>query len=147
MSQDQPAQSDLTPTELRDLRYLAGIMIPISEEYAVPGADDEAIFAEIVRSLGRDKSAVKAALAILREIAHGDFSDLNMASAQAAAMSLLARDAAEVVALGRAVLQCYYRDDRVMRSLGVEAIAPFPKGGGLEQGDWSLLVVVRGRPQ
>jgi len=52
-----------------------------------------------------------------------------------------------VTALGRAVLQCYYRDDRVMRALGLEPRPPYPKGHVLEQGDWSLLDAVRGRPR
>ena len=42
------------------------------------------------------------------------------------------------------MLLCYYRDDRVMVSLGLEARPPFPKGHVLEQGDWSLLDPVRG---
>jgi hypothetical protein len=50
-----------------------------------------------------------------------------------------------VVALSRAVLQCYYRDDRVLIALGLEPRPPFPKGHVLEQGDWSLLDAVRGR--
>ena len=48
--------------------------------------------------------------------------------------------------LVRVVLQCYYRDDRVLRSLGLELRAPFPKGYMLEQGDWSLLDPVKARP-
>jgi hypothetical protein len=43
-------------------------------------------------------------------------------------------------------LQCYYRDDRVMRALGLEPRAPFPRGHGLEQGEWALLDAVRNRP-
>ena len=62
-------------------------------------------------------------------------------------MTLLAQGSPAMTALGRAVLQCYYRDDRVLRSLGVEPQAPFPKGRVLEQGDWSLLDAVRGRPR
>ena len=54
---------------------------------------------------------------------------------------------AVMTALGRAVLQCYYRDDRVIRSLGLDPRAPFPKGHVLEAGDWSLLDAVRGRPR
>jgi len=44
------------------------------------------------------------------------------------------------------VAQCYYRDDRVMQSLGMELRPPFPKGFEVEQGDWSLLDPVRARP-
>ena len=49
--------------------------------------------------------------------------------------------------LSQIVLQCYYRDDRVMRSLGMEVRPPFPKGFVVEQGDWSLLDPVRARPK
>ena len=48
--------------------------------------------------------------------------------------------------LVRVVLQCYYRDDRVLRSLGLELRPPFPGGYTLEQGDWSLLDPVKARP-
>lgn len=142
---DDPG-SELTPAELRDLRRLAGIMVPASTDYRVPGADDAAIFADIVRSLGRDQNDVRKALAMLREMASGDFAAIDEAEAEGTAMALLQREGREITALGRAVLQCYYRDDRVIRSLGLEPGPPFPKGHTLEQGDWSLLDAVRNRP-
>jgi len=142
---DDPG-SELTPAELRDLRRLAGFMVPSSTDYRVPGADDAAIFADIVRSLGRDQHDVRKALAMLREMAGGDFAAIDEVTAEATAMALLRRSGPEITALGRAVLQCYYRDDRVLRSLGLEPRAPFPKGHSVEQGDWSLLDAVRNRP-
>lgn len=140
-------QTELTQAELRDLRRLAGFMIPASADYRVPGADDESIFADIVRSLGRDREAVRQALAMLREIAGGDFSSLDALTAESKAMALLGRKGAPIAALGRCVLQCYYRDDRVLVALGLEPRPPFPKGHTLEQGDWALLDAVRGRPR
>ena len=100
-----------------------------------------------MRSLGRDRNDVRKALAQLRALVGEDFDTLEASTAEAAATALLGRDGAEIVALGRAVLQCYYRDDRVVRSLGLEPRAPYPKGHVLEQGDWSLLDAVRGRPR
>ena len=44
----------LTANEIRSLRCVAGMMIPASAAHGVPGADDEAIFADIVASIGRD---------------------------------------------------------------------------------------------
>jgi hypothetical protein len=140
------AGSGLRPVELRDLRRLAGFMVPPSVDYRVPGADDPAIYADIVRSLGRDRDDVRKALAMLREMAGGDFSALNEADAEATATALLRRQGSEITALGRSVLQCYYRDDRVLRSLGVEPGPPFPRGNTVQQGDWSLLETVRKRP-
>jgi hypothetical protein len=137
----------LTPAEAWAFRRLAGFMVPASMEYGVPGADDETIFADTVGSLGRDEGAVREAIAMLQEIAGSAFADLDDAAAEAAALTLLGREGPTKIALGRAVLQCYYRDDRVMRALGIEPRAPFPKGRELEQGDWSLLDAVRGRPR
>jgi hypothetical protein len=145
MSTIEEAGTELTPAELRDLRRLAGFMVPASAEYGVPGAADEAIFADIVHSLGRDRNAVRKALAMLRDIGGGDFADLDEAKAETAAAKLLASKDPAVTALGRVVLQCYYRDDRVMRALGLEPRPPYPQGRVLEPGDWSLLDMVRGR--
>src|ERR1700704_1359413 len=50
-----------------------------------------------------------------------------------------------LAAIARVILLCYYRDDRVMHSLGQEPRPPFPKGHTVEQGDWSLLDPVRAR--
>lgn len=141
------SEAELTPIELRDFRRLASFMVPGSAEYGVPGADDEIIFSDIVRSLGRDTGAVREALAMLCEIAGNDFMGLDDAAAEAAAMTLLSREGSIFTALGRAVLQCYYRDDRVFRALGIELRPPYPQGRVLDQGDWSLLNAVRGRPR
>lgn len=101
-------------------------MIPPSAQYAVPGADDPAIFADILATLPRQGLSGAAALTALA--AEG-------AGGQAR------------IAVIAVMLQCYYRDDRVMRSLGMEPRAPFPKGFEVEPGDWSLLEPVRTRPR
>jgi hypothetical protein len=138
---------DLSPSESRDLRCIAGIMIPASNEFDVPGADDATIFADIVASLGRDLPDVRTALAGLAALADGSFADLDSTRREAVAQTFLARGDKPVTTLGRVILQCYYRDDRVVLSLGLEPRPPFPKGHTLEQGDWSLLDVVRTRPK
>ena len=63
MSAVEDPGTELTPAERRDLRRLAAFMVHASAEYGVPGADDEAIFADIVHSLGRNRDAVREALA------------------------------------------------------------------------------------
>lgn len=141
------AETSLSAAESRDLHRIAGLMIPASQAFGVPGADDAVIFADIMRSLGRDTADVRAALAALSVLAGGAFADLDAATAEAVANTMLARGDRAAVTLGRVVLQCYYRDDRVLAALGLEARAPFPLGHRLEQGDWSLLDVVRDRPR
>lgn len=143
----QDSKNPLTAAEARDFSRLAGLMVPASPAFGAPGADDPAIFADILRSLGRDLADVRAALADLSEIAGGDFAGLDAPAAETAAMTLLDRRTPSVRALGRAVLQCYYRDDRVFVAIGREPRAPFPIGHKLEQGDFSLLDAVRGRPR
>ena len=135
----------LTEAEIAELRCLAGIIIPPSTKYGVPGADDDTIFSDIVNSLGRDRDDVCAALARLCTLAGGPFASLDTARRAEVAAKLRAEGGPQIGVLTRVVLLCYYRDDRVMVSLGLEARAPFPKGHVLEQGDWSLLDPVRAR--
>ena len=138
---------DLTAEQARDLRALAGAIIPPSAAYQVPGADDERIFADILRSLERDRDDICRALAHLATLSGGAFADLEPARRAEVAAAFRETGGAALAALVRVVLLCYYRDDRVMLSLGQEPRPPFPKGHVVEQGDWSLLDPVRARPR
>ena len=129
-----------------DLRTVAAMIIPASEEYNVPGDDDAAIQADILATLGRDTGMVRAALDHLARLAGKPLAELDSEKRDAVAGEFRATGGAAAAALVRVVLQCYYRDDRVLRSLGHELRAPFPKGYTLEQGDWSLLDPVKARP-
>jgi hypothetical protein len=122
------------------------MMIPASAAHGVPGADDDTIFADIVDSIGLDAAAVKQALQHLDALADGVFANVDRARRQMAAAALQDAGGAPLTALTRVIVQCYYRDVRVMLSLGMEARPPFPKGFEVEQGDWSLLDPVRARP-
>lgn len=135
----------LTQAQQDDLRDLAALMIPASTEYRVPGADDAMIQADLLATLGRDTAAVREALDLLARLAGLPFGRLDTTRQQAVARQLRATGGAAVATLTRVVLQCYYRDDRVVRSLGLEPRAPFPLGHVLEHGDWSLLDPVRAR--
>ena len=139
--------AELTAEQVRDFRALAGMIIPPSATYDVPGADDERIFNDILKSLERDHDDVCRALAQLASLAGGAFADLEPARRAEVAATFRQTGGAPLVALVRVVLLCYYRDDRVMRSLGQEPRPPFPKGHVVEQGDWSLLDPVRKRPR
>ena len=138
--------SALTPAQENDLRTVAGMMIPASDEYKVPGADDPAIQADMLATLGRDTAQVAQALDYLARLAGKPLADLDPARRDAVAEEFRASGGAAAATLVRVVLQCYYRDDRVLRSLGLELRAPFPQGYTLEQGDWSLLDPVKARP-
>ena len=142
MSADDP----LTSAQRDDLRVIAGVMIPTSAEFDVPGADDPAIQADMLATLGRDTGFVREALDEIARVAGAPLADLGPVRQEAVAAELRAKGGAAVVTLIRVVLQCYYRDDRVVRSLGLEPRPPYPKGHVLEDGDWSLLDPVRARP-
>ena len=137
---------DLNAEQVRDLRALAAAIIPPGPAYAVPGADDELIFADILKSLERDRDDICRALAQLATLAGGAFADLGPERRAEVTTTFRETGGAPLTALVRVVLLCYYRDDRVMRSLGQEPRAPFPRGHVVEQGDWSLLDPVRARP-
>ena len=136
---------DFTAEQVRDFRALAGAIIPPSAVYGVPGADDERIFSDILKSLERDRDDIRQALAHLARLAGGAFADLDPARRAEVAAAFRETGGAPLAALVRVVLLCYYRDDRVMGSLGLEPRPPFPRGHVVEQGDWSLLDPVRKR--
>jgi hypothetical protein len=141
------AEEKLSAEHVRDLRALAGMIIPASATYDVPGADDEKIFSDILRSFERDRDDIGRALAQLTTLSGGAFADLDPQRRAEVAATFRETGGAPLAALVRVVLLCYYRDDRVMRSLGQEPRSPFPKGHVVEQGDWSLLDPVRARPK
>ena len=136
----------LTAVQRDDLRVIAGLMIPASVAYDVPGADDPAIQADILATLGRDARELRAALDHLASLAGEPLAALDADRRDAVIAQFRATGGTNTATLSRVILQCYYRDDRVLRSLNLERRAPFPGGHQLEQGDWSLLDPVKARP-
>ena len=139
------ADNLLTRNQRDDLRTVAAMIVPASDDYNVPGADDPAIQADMLATLGRDTALVAQALDHLARLGGKPLAELDTAKRDAIANEFRATGGAAAATLVRVVLQCYYRDDRVLRSLGLELRAPFPKGYVLEQGDWALLDPVKAR--
>jgi hypothetical protein len=135
----------LTRAQCNDLRTVAGMMIPPSEEYKVPGADDAVIQADMLATLGRDTKMVADALDHLARLAGMPLSELDAIKREAVVQEFRAGGGLPAATLARVILQCYYRDDRVLRSLGLKLRAPFPKGHVLPDGDWSILDPVKAR--
>ncbi len=78
--------------------------------------------------------------------AHGIvFTDLGQTQREAIAFAFQNQEADAANLLQTLATQCYYRDDRVLLSLGMEVRAPFPQGYEVEDGDWSVLDPVRQR--
>src|SRR6516225_3928113 len=105
-----PDEIPLTPARRDDLRTVAAMIVPASPEYDVPGADDPAIQAEILRSLGRDAGRVGEALDHLARLSGRSLAELEPARREAVAKEFRATGGAAAATLIRVVLQCYYRD-------------------------------------
>jgi hypothetical protein len=100
---------DLSAEQVRDLRALTGLIIPPSKAYDVPGADDDKIFGDILRSLERDRDDICRALAHLASLAGGTFADLGPERRAEVATTFREAGGAPLTALVRVVLLCYYR--------------------------------------
>lgn len=132
------AVTPFTEAEQSALATLARLIIPPSTMYRLPGADDPQILAAIQADAAPHHAALAGALSgYLRTgaVTH---------EGRARAFREGYPEAARL--LQTLVVQCYYRDDRVMRSLSIELRPPFPAGYAVEQGDWSLLEPVRSGP-
>lgn len=144
---DTKMVKQLSEDDMEMLCVLVEDMIPKSEKYGVPGAGEELIFKDILSEVRRNLSLVHRELCALSEIAEQMFGTnyrmLNDDNRHHVSKKFL--ELTKQGALVRIVLQCYYRDDRVMRSLGMEPRPPFPLGHAIEDPDWSLLEGVRKR--
>lgn len=127
------------------LRAIAAAMIPACAEPAMPGADDDRIFADIVASTGRDTETLRGILDELVAACDGDLAQLHDAGPGTLLARFRARRPHQAAIIERVVCQCYYRDDRVLATIGMEPRPPFPLGYSIPAGDWSLLDPVRAR--
>lgn len=138
--------SGLTDAQLATLAAIADVIIPPSAKYGVPGAGDPAIVAEMAGDARRRLEKLKRALALLDEAAGGDgFAALEPDARTAVGEGFRTAHPAAATMLQNLAAQCYYRDDRVVASLGMELRPPHPVGFEVPDGDWSLLDPVRRR--
>jgi hypothetical protein len=121
------------------------LIVPASKKFSVPGADDPIVFADIVASMRHELNDIRAALQLASGLRGQPLASLELADQMQISAELRAMGGRAVDTLTRHILLCYYRDDRVMRSLGIEPRPPFPGGFAVEQGDWSLLDPVKAR--
>ena len=143
--------SVLSKDQRQALHTLVGIMIPASEEYGLPGADDEAIFETILATAQVDVPLIEEGLKALEAMSNirhrKGFNSLNYETQHQVLGDFRQSPAPYIDVIVNITLQCYYRDERVMKSLGMEVRPPYPKGFEVEQGDWSLLEPVKRKPK
>tara|TARA_B100000676_G_C17960069_1_gene777021 strand:- start:531 stop:1001 length:471 start_codon:yes stop_codon:yes gene_type:complete len=143
------SDNPFTEDELAAMRRVAGLMIPASEEFGVPGADDDAIFAAVALRCAEASDVLKAGIAAMESMAgeRHDARYVELAADDAGKLAVDLQGAREsfMRLLMSNIAQCYYLDDRVLEALDIEPRPPFPEGHEVEQGDWSLLDPVRSR--
>ena len=128
------------------LSALAGTIIPASASHRVPGADDPQILSDIIRSAGPALAAISEGLRELDALSGlGGFSAAESEARLELAERFRAGSPAVAGLVTSLVCQCYYRDPRVLESLGMAPRPPFPQGFEVDEGDWSLLDPVRKR--
>ncbi|MEM7077604.1 MAG: hypothetical protein AAF513_03145 [Pseudomonadota bacterium] len=128
MSDLLTSDSPFNAEQIDLLRQISGAMIPANEHR--PGADDATILADVLATARAHPAGVIAALVEAEAMGLDAFSR----SQSAACRTLVSM-----------VIQCYYRDDRVVASLGSEPRPPFPQGYEVDDGDWSMLEPVKAR--
>ncbi len=128
------------------LSVLMDTMIPANEEFNAPSAGTDDIVNDVEQSMqGKALALLSEMLTRLNDQSSTRFEDLDATARWQAFTELQRTDAHALRTLGSIVLQCYYRNDQVLESLGMEARSPFPLGNEVEQGDWSLLDPVKAR--
>ncbi len=146
---DATAAQPFTEDETRTFAAIADMVIPANIEYGVPGAGDPLVVAEILIDAERHRARLRAALDNLNAMAqdrHGlAFVDLTATQRKGITETFRESHAGAANLIANLTTQAYYRDDRVMLSLGMEPRPPHPLGFSVEQGDWSLLDPVRER--
>ncbi len=141
MSTSQSIATDhpLNAAEQSTLRTLAGLIIPPSAEYQVPGANDDLIFQDLLQQTRADIAAVQSGIQFAQDVTIDQEQPLDTS-----AIAIL-QGKPELAVIVSMVAQVYYRDDRVMQSIGMEPRPPFPQGYEVPQGDWSMLEPVQQR--
>ena len=143
------SENPFSKMETEMLATMVGMIIPASTRYGVPSAADEIILSDIIDTARQTADTIREGLTALDAAAlneHGaSFLSLDHDTRTTIIEKLDESSNRFLEDINRFTLQCYYRDTRVMMSLGMEARPPFPIGYELEQGDWSLLDPVRDR--
>lgn len=131
--------SDTPPLSMEErhaLATLAGQIIPASDTFDQPGADDPVILDDIIQTGSKLPGGLSA---VVRALMRNTVVD----AASAAMFQQNFPDEATV--FQTVTVQCYYRDPRVMSALKIDNRPPFPKGYIQEPNDFALLEPVRKR--
>ena len=139
------SDAQFSADERAALGLLSDWMIPAGD--GMPSAADPEILARVLSTLATHRAVVIDGLQKLQQLAHdaGVGGPLQLQDASGVVDALKGSHGQFVSVLQSAVAASYYRDDRVLRGLGLAARAPYPEGNPVPDTDWSLLDPVRSR--
>lgn len=135
--------------QMAALNVLIDLLIPASPDGRMPAARSLSLFADISDLPAKDRALFEGGLAELETRSarrHGlGFAQLEVASAKALVEALRTENSPFVQSFMTHTVGRYLTHDAVMPLIGLEARPPWPKGNVVDEGDWSLLDVVRTR--
>jgi len=125
------------------------LIVPPSEDGRKPGASEVGVAAFIAAEAPDALPGIREALDDLDARAHArfgtGFASIGAEEQRLLVESMRAADATYLRRLAFLAVACYYQNDTVLASLGLEARAPYPKGYAVASGDLTLLDPVRAR--
>lgn len=150
MSDNLITSDFLARDDQQTLSRLLSALLPANQELGTPSADDPNIVEDILRTLRpASNEIVVEGLGNLRESSQKQFGTPFEECSDEQRVTLFnemsSRNANFYRTLSSVLLQCYYRNDDVMRSLDMDPRPPFPEGYEIPKGDLSLLDPVRQR--
>ena len=149
MSNEIASDAPLTDRQRRNLDIVLDMIVPASADGRKPSAAEVDVLAyiraqesESLASLGAELDRLDAEA----QARHGEAFAVLAAERRQALVDALRRQEPQFLRnLALQTVTCYYGDDRVLQSLGLEARPPFPKGYDVPAGDLALLEPVRRR--
>jgi len=135
----------LSEEEQNVLKLVIGHIIPEDPANSLPGANDPAIFLDIFVVDRQQRNVLQQlTAAIITYLPKPVFSIPENELLEALAVYRQEKPT-DAQYLQTITALAYYRDKRVLKSIGVDPRPPFPEGYEVEAGDWDLLEPVRQR--
>jgi hypothetical protein len=144
-------QHTLNANQSAALKVVLNLIIAPSKDGRLPGAAEYDIFAYILEFTPSAIPTLLTELAQLEASAQSQFSApfaaLALSDVQGIVDDRRGADAQFMAELAQQTITCYYQQDQVVETIGLQARPPFPQGYEIAIGDLSLLDPVRARGQ
>ena len=150
MSDELITSDGLNTKDQTTLSVLLSALLPGSEKLGVPPGNNAAVLEDIQATIRISAlEMISDGLDELRKLAleqlAREFDSLSNPLRVQLFELMRSTNGAFYGTLSSVIVQCYYRNDQVMESLGMEPRPPYPKGHEVPQGDFNLLDPVRAR--